>query len=125
MNDPSVGRSKAERATQQEVEASASEAAEERFFGRTGDPEYDLKKRRLDLGWIGRIFGGKEEKAGNIAVAAIIMAFVMVFAMFLVDAYVKSVPYGQVVVTGGISIITAALGYVCGVEKSSNDRNPN
>lgn len=130
MSDLSIRMSEAERAAQRDVEVAAPEAtgaAEQeraRVF-RSTDPEGVLKERKLELGWIGRIFGGKEEKAGNIAVAAIIMAFLMVVAVFMIDALMESaISYSQVVVTGGISIITAALGYVCGVDKSSNDRNP-
>ena len=125
MSDPRIDIGEAERAADQEVSATAvmDTARRERYqvFQHT-EPESYLKERSLDLGWIGRIFGGKEEKAGNIAIAAIIMAFLMVTAMFVIDAFVEpAISYSQVVVTGGISIITAALGYVCGVDKSSND----
>ena len=129
MSDSSIGMDKAGRAAQRDVKASAPEATgaakQERQVFQHTDPESYLRERKLDLGWIGRIFGGKEEKAGNIAVAAIVMAFLMVVAMLVIDARTESdIPYSQVVVTGGISIITAALGYVCGVDKSSRDRNP-
>ena len=106
----------------EEMSAADQIAAQESKVFQHSDPESYLRERQLDLGWIGRVFGGKEEKAGNVAVAAIMMAFIMVVAMFVIDAFVDGeIPYSQVVVTGGISIITAALGYVCGVDKSSGD----
>ena len=95
MSDPSIRISEAERAAQRDVEVAAPEAtgaAEQeraRVF-RSNGPESVATERKLELGWIGRIFGGKEEKAGNIAVAAIIMAFLMVVAVFMMDALVES-----------------------------------
>lgn len=131
MSDSSIDISKAQGAAGKEVakeqalDAAAQEAKQEAKSFDILDPESHLRERRLDLGWIGRIFGGKDEKAGNVAVAAILMAFVMVITMTIIDAFVDAeIPYSQVVVTGGISIITAALGYVCGVDKSSNGQKP-
>ena len=131
MSDSSIDISKAQGAADKEVAkaqamgAAAQEAKQESRVFRHSDPESNLRERKLDLGWIGRIFGGKDEKAGNVAVAAIVMAFLMVIAMIVIDAYFeREIPYSQVVVTGGISIITAALGYVCGVDKTSNSQKP-
>ena len=132
MSDSRIDISKAQDAAGEEVAkeralgAAAQEAKQESQFFRHSDPESHLRERRLDLGWIGRVFGGKEEKAGNVAVAAIFLAFVMVITMTIIDASVADakIPYSQVVVTGGISIITAALGYVCGVDSSSNSQKP-
>ena len=131
MSDSSIDMSKAqgaaakEAAKVQDMGTAAQSAKQESQFFRHSDPETYLRERKLDLGWLGRVFGGKDEKAGNVAIAAILMAFVMVISMTIIDACVKAeIPYSQVVVTGGISIITAALGYVCGVDKSSNRQKP-
>lgn len=127
MTDSSIDMSKAQGAAAkdaakaQDIGAAAQSAKQESQFFRHSDPETYLRERKLDMGWLGRVFGGKDEKAGNVAVAAILMAFLMVISMTIIDASVDAeIPYSQVVVTGGISIITAALGYVCGVDKSSN-----
>lgn len=131
MSDSSIDISKAEGAAGKEVDkeralgVAAQEAKQESQIFQHSDPEINLREWKLDLGWIGRVFGGKDEKAGNVAVAAICMAFAMVIVMIIIDACVDAeIPYSQVVVTGGISIITAALGYVCGVDKSSNSQKP-
>ena len=131
MSDSSIDMSKAqgaaakEAAKAQDMGTAAQSAKQESQFFRHSDPETYLRERKLDMGWLGRVFGGKDEKAGNVAVAAILTAFVMVISMTIIDACVDTeIPYSQVVVTGGISIITAALGYVCGVDKSSNRQKP-
>lgn len=132
MSDSQIDLSKAQGAADKEVAkvqdmgAAAQGARHESQFFRHSDPETYLRERELNLGWLGRVFGGKDEKAGNVAVAAILMAFVMVISMTLIDAWLVNaeIPYSQVVVTGGVSIITAALGYVCGVDKSSNRQKP-
>ena len=131
MSDSPIGLDKAEGAAGKEVEqvqamgAAAQGARRESQAFQHSDSQSYLRERKLDLGWLGCIFGGKDEKAGNVAVAAILMAFAMVISMTIIDACVDTeIPYSQVVVTGGISIITAALGYVCGVDKSSTSKKP-
>lgn len=92
-----------------------------------------IQEKKLSLGWVGRIFGDKHEKTGNIAITAIIFAFLLIVVVICVDSTTTSIaqngninqtveklPYAQVIVTGAISIITAALGYVFGVKKSND-----
>lgn len=100
----------------------AAEAVkEERDAYKHSNPEGQIRQQTLELGWIGRVFGGGKEKAGNIAVTAIMLGFVLVIAIVIADSLAdKNIPYSQVIVTGGVGIITASLGYVYGVNKSSN-----
>jgi hypothetical protein len=75
------------------------------------------------LGRIGAFVGGGPEKAGNIAYIVIVAAFVVlvlsVAAMFLVESE-KLAGVLDKMVTGSLSLISAALGYLFGA--SSKER---
>jgi len=83
-----------------------------------------------ELGVVGKLFGGKQEKSGNIAVFVIVLCFVLIGFAYLAqlwialparDAVAKidpPMPFERIF-TALASIITLVLGYLFG----SNDRS--
>jgi hypothetical protein len=69
------------------------------------------QSKRLEIGLMGLIFGDVANKPGNIAAAAIVLAFgSLLIVLFLVS---DSEPKNQAITLFG-SIITGALGYLFG-----------
>ena len=66
-----------------------------------GEHEFEISKLKTEIGWIGKVIGAGDEKAGNIA-------FVMI-AFCAIALILKDNPS-----TSLISIITLALGYLFG-----------
>ena len=128
--------------SKEQVETGASEDVDENNLQQSADDPQPYKQptnileKKLAVGWVGRIFGDKDEKTGNIAVTAVFLAFVLIAVVIgfddtetttnfssegnVVETTVQKIPYVQVIVTGAISIITAALGYVFGVKKTKD-----
>lgn len=82
------------------------------------DP-YTNRDQKLDqhLGTIGRLIGGGPEKAGNIAGLVIAVSLIMIVLGSIATAMAGSEKIATVfdrVVTGAISLITGALGYIFG-----------
>lgn len=69
--------------------------------------------KKLEIGWMGIIFGDATEKPGNIAAAAIIMAFIgiVVIAVWMPDSATS--PKGELLTLFG-TVITGAIGFVFG-----------
>ena len=69
--------------------------------------------KKLEIGWMGRLFGDASEKPGNIAGLAIILAFLMlVFVLYAVPDTATAPKREAVTLLGGI--ITGALGFLFG-----------
>ena len=80
-----------------------------------------------ELGWLGRTFGGRREKPGNISALVICMIFAFIFVAFIAEVVANiwfpftghsSVPFDRIF-TGLTSIVTLILGYLFG----SNERS--
>lgn len=91
------------------------------------DPREDPftgKDGKLDqhLGRIGAFIGGGPEKAGNIASIVIICSFILL-VMGIAGSYwadgTKLAPVLDKLVTGCVSLITGAMGYLFGASKDS------
>lgn len=84
----------------------------EEFNPQIGNPQLQQASKKLEIGWMGFVFGDAAEKPGNIAGIAIIAAFVMLaFALFLIPA--NDAAKNQALTLFG-SIITGALGFLFG-----------
>ena len=79
------------------------------------NPENQRRHKRLQqagrLGTLGRIFGGRDEKAGNIAGLMAVLCFVAIAALLL-----AADKWENVDATGAVlgAILTACLGYLFG-----------
>lgn len=67
--------------------------------------------KKLEIGWMGIVFGDAAEKPGNIAAAAMLMGFVgiIVVGVWMADGQSKA---GLLTLFG--SIITGSVGFVFG-----------
>ncbi|MCY3628177.1 MAG: hypothetical protein F4039_06690 [Gammaproteobacteria bacterium] len=85
----------------------------------------EMLLREQELGFIGKIIGGRAEKAGNVGFIVVIFAFVMLLVCIFWAIFVKS--HSQLIeyVFGGVfSIIMLALGYIFGVHTNvKNGKN--
>ena len=68
--------------------------------------------RRDEMGWIGLLFGGATQKAGNVASFAIVFSCIML-AIIVLRPTSSAVPVGELYTLFG-GIITLALGYMFG-----------
>jgi hypothetical protein len=92
----------------------------------TGPPSpHELKLFAFELGWLGKLFGGKSEKAGNISGVVIVLCVLSLAVIWAVDTYIAqlgkhaepAMPFENIF-SGLLSVITLALGYLFG--KSGN-----
>ena len=69
--------------------------------------------KKLEIGWMGIIFGDASEKPGNIAALAILLAFVgiLVVAVWVPD--VNNTPKRELITLFG-GIITGSIGFLFG-----------
>ena len=87
-----------------------------------GEHEYQIDKLRTEIGWIGKIIGAADEKAGNIAFLVIASCFVILIIIFASIYWNPPSTQGQEDFAAGIStalisIITLALGYLFGKQQ--------
>jgi hypothetical protein len=76
------------------------------------------------LGRVGKYIGGGPEKAGNIAYIVIVASLVLLIVGAACGAYSQSDKLAAIydrVVTGAISLITGALGFLFGKSGSQSD----
>lgn len=74
-----------------------------------------------ELGKVGAFIGGKSEKAGNIAYVVVISSLVILVLAGMAITFTaneKAVEAYNNVITGAISLVTGALGYLFGSGKS-------
>jgi hypothetical protein len=84
----------------------------DQFKAKIGPSHLQQQAKKLEIGWMGLIFGDAAEKPGNIAAAAILLSFLMfVVLVFAPDS--SGLPKSQVMTLIG-SIITGALGFLFG-----------
>jgi hypothetical protein len=69
--------------------------------------------KKLEIGWVGLIFGDVTEKPGNIAAAAIFFAFLLLAILLFVVPDSATSPKNEALTLFG-SIITGALGFLFG-----------
>ena len=67
----------------------------------------------MEMGLIGKIFGGGSEKTGNIAAACLILCFILLVLVLWTLPDTTSAPKYEIV-TALIGIITLTLGYLFG-----------
>ena len=78
--------------------------------------DYQQKMQNAQLGWIGRIWGSRHEKPGN--VSAIIAIILTAYLGFMIFYFSESPLFGDIF-SGLTSIVTLILGYLFG----SSDRS--
>lgn len=71
--------------------------------------------KMLEIGWMGRVFGDAAEKPGNVAAAAIVLAFIMLAVVIIVVPDTATSKTQLLTLLG--SIITGALGFLFGRRK--------
>ena len=76
--------------------------------------DHQKGEHERDLGWIGRCFGGRSEKPGNISAFVIVVCFAIIAALIFI--LIESDKFEKVF-AGLLSVITLVLGYLFG----SND----
>lgn len=84
----------------------------------TGRPDPNLPHH---LGWVGKFVGGGPEKAGNIAFFVIGASVLMMIVAAIAPIFTANQAMAAVMdkmITGGISLITGALGYLFGAAKN-------
>ncbi len=83
------------------------------------DLDHEQKQFRNELGWLGKPFGGKKEKPGNISGLVIVFCFLLIGYAYVFPPDEKLGMTFEQILAGLISVITLILGYLFG----SNDRN--
>lgn len=76
------------------------------------------ENKKLEMGLMGRVFGGASEKPGNIAGISIVLSFVGIIAIALWVPDTTSSPKSELLTLFG-SIITGAIGFLFGRTTSS------
>lgn len=93
-----------------------SGVAEQQFFD-ADRASHEYKMRGLEIGWIGRPFGGGAEKSSNIAMLTIfICLFVAALLCYHYDLLKQSEIFSKLV-SPFLNIATLALGYLFGSSK--------
>ena len=91
--------------------------------------EHKAQQLRTELGWLGKFFGGRQEKAGNISAIVLLLCFLALAAVWLSDVGFQyycttrkldppALPLDHAV-AGIASIITLILGYLFGSNQGS------
>lgn len=89
---------------------------------------HERQQFQSELGWIGKVFGGRNEKPGNISAVVIVLCFLGLAMVWGTDVYsnfyfathkinAPVMPVGHIL-SGLASVITLVLGYLFG----SNNR---
>lgn len=74
--------------------------------------------RKMEMGLLGKLFGGGSEKNGNIAGFVLIISFgALGLIAYLVPSLVEQ--YAREIVTAIFSLITLTVGYIFGQKSSS------
>jgi hypothetical protein len=94
-----------------------SGAAEKEFFN-MDQASHEHKMRQLELGWIGRPFGGGAEKAGNIAILTIGICLTVSLVIACRADVAKDSELLIKDLSPFLSIVTLALGYIFGAGKA-------
>ena len=72
----------------------------------------------MKMGWLGRIFGGGDEKSGNIAGFVLVFSFIaVVFLLWMSAAYPQARGITEAI-AGFFTIITTTVGYIFGKKSS-------
>ncbi|SRR5579871_6545546 len=74
---------------------------------------HSSREKAMEMGWIGRFFGGAAEKPGNIAGAALFLSFAFLAAILFWGPNSPDFPKHEAVTLFG-GIITGALGFLFG-----------
>lgn len=69
--------------------------------------------RKMELGWIGKIFGGGVEKNGNIAGIVLLLSFLAVMTLLVFSALYPEAKLSEAV-GAFFGIITTTVGYIFG-----------
>ena len=77
------------------------------------------KTFKEELGWLGRPFGGRKEKPGNISGLVIVACFALLAVAYLLPPSENLGMEFEQIFSGLLSIVTLILGYLFG----SNDRS--
>lgn len=69
--------------------------------------------KKLEIGWMGHVFGDAAEKPGNVAAAAVVLAFILLALVLFAVPNSPDVPKREVITLLG-GVITGALGFIFG-----------
>lgn len=81
--------------------------------------EQAQKQLGMKMGWVGKVFGGGEEKAGNIAGVVLIASLVAVLFLLFLWALYPDARLSEAI-TSFFGVITTTVGYIFG-RNSKND----
>lgn len=71
----------------------------------------------MKMGWIGRIFGGGDEKSGNIAGFVLVASLIAVIFLLWLSVKYPQAQLSQAI-TGFFTVITTTVGYIFGRQSS-------
>lgn len=112
-----------------EIEPSTEDQSRAKYELEDLTRTHERERFKSELGWIGKVFGGRNEKPGNISAVVIVLCFVALGIVWYTDVHVDFyfathkidapiIPAGHIL-SGLASIITLVLGYLFG----SNNRS--
>ena len=81
--------------------------------GKIVEAETQHTSRKMEMGWIGRFFGGATEKPGNIAGAVIVLSIAMIAMASFASPGDQQFPRRELFTLFG-GLATLALGYLFG-----------
>ncbi|WP_457814156.1 hypothetical protein U8C43_23875 [Sinorhizobium meliloti] len=73
--------------------------------------------RKMELGLMGKLFGGGSEKNGNIAATVLLASFVAIMTLLVLSAVYPTASLSQPI-AGFFGIITTTVGYIFGRKTS-------
>ena len=85
---------------------------------RAGLTQIDLRHHSQELGWMGRIFGARQNAPGNIAGACVAISMM---ALILLLVYAPESPRTSQGITLFGGVVTLALGYLFGRSEGRRD----
>ncbi|MBX4901646.1 hypothetical protein HJA83_09895 [Rhizobium bangladeshense] len=71
----------------------------------------------MKMGWIGRVFGSGDEKAGNIAAIILVSSLIAVLFLLYLSAQYPEAKLSEAI-AGFFTIITTTVGYIFGRKTS-------
>jgi hypothetical protein len=77
------------------------------------DANVQQTAKKLEIGWMGLIFGDASEKPGNIAALAILLSFVGIMAVAIWVPDTGGTPKSELITLFG-GIITGSIGFLFG-----------
>lgn len=91
--------------------------SDKELAGKIVEAETQHTARKMEMGWVGRLFGGATEKPGNIAGAVIVLSMMMIAVASFWPPNDPQFPRRELFTLFG-GLATLALGYLFGRSNS-------